>query len=141
MNILFTVCARAGSKGVKSKNSRNFLGVPIAYYTIASYLLFMKNNMYEYGIVDLALNTDSDILVEQFNCLVANYQAHQDDLKRGNFSEQVISSIQRTLWSFMDKRDLESYKDKMVLFEEKWFVCIIKRLHCHICGSVRGGES
>lgn len=60
----------------------------------------------------------ADILIDQFNRLVENYKAHAAELKRGNFSEQVISSIQRTLWSFMDKRDLESYKDKMVAFEE-----------------------
>lgn len=60
----------------------------------------------------------ADILIEQFTCLIDNYKAHQEELKRGNFSEQVISSIQRTLWSFMDKRDLEDYKDKMVVFEE-----------------------
>ncbi len=60
----------------------------------------------------------ANVLAEQFNCLLDNFKEHQKELKNGNFSEQIIGSIQRTLWSFMDKRDLDSYKDKMKAFEE-----------------------
>ena len=35
MNILFTLCGRAGSKGFKNKNLKTFLGVPLVYYSIA----------------------------------------------------------------------------------------------------------
>ena len=45
MNLLVTLCARAGSKGVKSKNSRLFLGSPLVYYTLSAYDGFVK----EYG--------------------------------------------------------------------------------------------
>jgi len=65
MNLLFTICARAGSKGVKSKNIRSFLEFPIVYYTLAAYRLFLKNNKDQFEVVELALNTDSDTLVEQ----------------------------------------------------------------------------
>lgn len=67
MNILFTICARAGSKGVKSKNSRDFLDIPIAYYTLAAYEGFLKKYGNDYGNVKLAVNTDSKALVEQMN--------------------------------------------------------------------------
>ncbi|EKD89922.1 MAG: Acylneuraminate cytidylyltransferase [uncultured bacterium] len=33
-NILITICARGGSKGVKGKNIREILGKPLIYYTI-----------------------------------------------------------------------------------------------------------
>ncbi len=65
MNILVTVCARAGSKGVKSKNMRDFLGVPICYYTLAAYKLFCERFAQDYGAIDLAINTDAPELYAQ----------------------------------------------------------------------------
>lgn len=44
MNILFTVCGRAGSKGVKNKNLKNMLGKPLVYYTLSAIDLFIKHN-------------------------------------------------------------------------------------------------
>jgi len=35
MNILFTICGRAGSKGFKNKNLKKMNDVPLAYYTFA----------------------------------------------------------------------------------------------------------
>lgn len=65
MNLLVTLCARAGSKGVKSKNSRLFLGYPLVYYTLSAYGGFVKKYGKEYNQIDLALNTDSKELLEQ----------------------------------------------------------------------------
>ncbi|MBR1754359.1 acylneuraminate cytidylyltransferase family protein [bacterium] len=71
MKILFTICARKGSKGLKNKNISNFLEYPICYYTLSAYDLFVKNNPdYE---CDLALNTDSNELVEQFKTTTINF--------------------------------------------------------------------
>lgn len=67
MNILFTVCARAGSKGVKSKNIRCIDGIPLLYYTLSAYQLFCRRYGQEFKVIDFALNTDSDELVRQFN--------------------------------------------------------------------------
>ena len=82
MNILVTVCARAGSKGVKSKNSREFLGIPIAYYTIAAYTGFAERYGKEYDNIDFVLNTDSQLLKEQFDRCGVDYFyiAREDDL-------------------------------------------------------------
>ncbi len=41
-NILCTICARAGSKGVKNKNIRNLSGRPLISYTIAQALAWGK---------------------------------------------------------------------------------------------------
>lgn len=83
-NILFTICGRAGSKGVKSKNFREFLGKPLIYYTIKAAELFAKEYADEYS-VDCVVSTDSvDILkyIEQYdNILALNRPAElaQDD--------------------------------------------------------------
>lgn len=65
MNILITICGRAGSKGVKNKNFRDFLGIPLVNYTIVAANLFKKRNP-NYNI-DICINTDSDELLNMFS--------------------------------------------------------------------------
>lgn len=63
MNILFTLCGRAGSKGVKGKNARDFLNVPLVWYSMANIALYME----KYGASDnikVVLNTDSEPLID-----------------------------------------------------------------------------
>ena len=55
--ILFTICGRAGSKGIKNKNIRNFLGHPLILYTTKAIELFIEQNP-EYNC-EIALSTDS----------------------------------------------------------------------------------
>lgn len=62
MRILFTICGRAGSKGIKNKNIRDFLGKPLAYYTISAIDLYLKQH--EEIEYDIAVNSDSDRLLE-----------------------------------------------------------------------------
>jgi len=62
MNILFTVCGRAGSKGIKEKNVRDFLEYPLPYYTFSAIDLFLANNGNDR--VDAVVNTDSEKLIE-----------------------------------------------------------------------------
>lgn len=61
MNLLFTLCGRAGSKGVKGKNARDFLDVPLVWYSMANIALYLE----KYGANDeikIVLNTDSEPL-------------------------------------------------------------------------------
>ena len=67
MNILVTICARSGSKGVKGKNVRDFLRFPIGYYTLSAYDLFLERCAKRYGSFRLAVNTDSSELIRQFS--------------------------------------------------------------------------
>lgn len=61
MRILFTICGRAGSKGIKNKNLKNFIGYPLPYYTLAIIDLYSrKHSQHECVTV---INTDSDDLV------------------------------------------------------------------------------
>ena len=59
-NALFTICGRAGSKGIAGKNVGSFLDVPLVYYTLASIELFKESN--PSVEVTVALNTDSEQL-------------------------------------------------------------------------------
>lgn len=55
--LLITICGRAGSKGFKNKNLKNFCGKPLVYYSLSAAELFIKKHP-ELEI-DVALNTDS----------------------------------------------------------------------------------
>ncbi len=61
MNLLFTVCGRAGSKGFKNKNLKEMNGVPLIYYTIASIKLYMDRH--PDVDVTVGINTDSIQLI------------------------------------------------------------------------------
>lgn len=62
VNILITICGRAGSKGVKNKNIREFLGFPLLNYTIAAAKLFVeRNSCYN---IDICVNSDSKELLD-----------------------------------------------------------------------------
>lgn len=62
MNILFTIAGREGSKGVKNKNIRDFLGFPLVYYPLSAIQMYKEkhreNNCY------VCLSTDSNRLTD-----------------------------------------------------------------------------
>ncbi len=64
MNILFTICGRAGSKGIKNKNVKEFLNYPLSFYTASIINLFIEKNRQHQ--CDLVLNTDSIELITLF---------------------------------------------------------------------------
>lgn len=64
MNLLFTICGRAGSKGIKNKNIKNFLNKPLALYSLSVIDLYLKNSDYQ---ADIVLNTDSEELINIFD--------------------------------------------------------------------------
>lgn len=58
LNVLITICGRAGSKGFKNKNLKTFLGEPLVYYT-ASIAENFKLRMQKTCNTTICLNTDS----------------------------------------------------------------------------------
>ena len=66
MNILFTLCGRAGSKGVKGKNARDFLNIPLCWYSMAGISLYIQQHTTAEDHIEIVLNTDSEDLI----CLV-----------------------------------------------------------------------
>lgn len=63
MKILFTICGRAGSKGIKNKNIRDFVSKPLPYYTISVIDLYLKRVEERIGY-DIVVNSDSKELLE-----------------------------------------------------------------------------
>lgn len=60
MNILFTICGRAGSKGFKNKNLKSLNGIPLVYYSLATIKKYIDTHPMDN--VKIALNTDSEPL-------------------------------------------------------------------------------
>lgn len=61
MRILFTIAGRAGSKGIKNKNIKPFLGHPLPYYSLSVIDLYLKK--YQDHEIDIAINSDSEVLL------------------------------------------------------------------------------
>lgn len=81
MNILFTICGRAGSKGFKNKNLKELRGVPLVYYTLAAIKGYIEEH--PENKVFVALNTDSERLikmVEKQKQLPIIYVKRKEDL-------------------------------------------------------------
>lgn len=62
MKILFTICGRAGSKGIKNKNIRKFCGKYLAHYTVSALDLFLGSRSDIEA--DIVVNSDSMELLE-----------------------------------------------------------------------------
>lgn len=60
MNILITICARGGSKGIPGKNIKMLNGKPLIGYTID----IAKRFQAKHGKVEIALSTDSDEIIQ-----------------------------------------------------------------------------
>ena len=56
-NVLCTICARGGSKGVKGKNVRELCGKPLMAHTIEQAI---ASNLFEH----IVISTDSDLIAE-----------------------------------------------------------------------------
>ena len=77
MNILMTICGRAGSKGFKGKNLKIFHGNALIWYTLAVIDLFKSQTD---ANVDVALNTDS----EELKLIVKKYPILANKLTGGS---------------------------------------------------------
>lgn len=95
MDILFTVCGRAGSKGVKNKNLKEFLGYPLPFYTLSAIDLFIEKKP-EYHC-DIVLNTDSvDLIALLKNNLSMPIEVVEREKELGRDSTPKISVIQNS---------------------------------------------
>ncbi len=67
MNILFTICGRAGSKGFKNKNLSVFNGIPLVYYTLGMIRSFREkyNTVYDCDVVSTTDSADLSALIQQ----------------------------------------------------------------------------
>ena len=61
MKILFTICGRAGSKGIKNKNLRRFCGKSLSHFTVSTIDLYLKKH--PEVDADVVVNSDSEELL------------------------------------------------------------------------------
>ncbi len=100
MNILITICGRAGSKGVKNKNMRIFCGKHLINYSVAAAYLFKQNNS-DYD-VDISVNSDSDEMlnmVKQFDltCIKRPQELAQDNSPKVPVIRYSLEYMEETL--------------------------------------------
>jgi len=74
MNILITICARGGSKGIPGKNIKNLNGLPLISYSIRTARLFS-----ELHDADIALSTDSDEIRQVVNTYGLNTEYYRPE--------------------------------------------------------------
>lgn len=91
MNFLFTVCGRAGSKGIKGKNFKEFLGNPLLLYTFAAIVLYRDKHPEQH--IDIALNTDSpemEALIEKNKQINALLVPRKEDLAGDKVAKKLV---------------------------------------------------
>lgn len=107
MNILFTICGRAGSKGVKNKNIKEFLGIPLPFYTVSVIDLFIRKNK-QYNC-DIVLNTDSEDLIQLIkNSLIFNVDIIERNPKLAEDNTPKVSVI-KNCYEIMKKQKDTDY--------------------------------
>ena len=104
MNILVVICGRAGSKGLKNKNIRNFLGKPLISYTIAAASIFKMENKEE--LIDICVNSDSEELLEiagdyEVTCIKRPAELAQDESPK-------LHSVRQSL-AYMEEKNNRYY--------------------------------
>ena len=110
MNILFTLCGRAGSKGVKGKNARDFLNIPLVWYSMANIALYMEKYAGEDDI-KIVLNTDSEPL-KDLVCRVKDVPVtiiHREESLAGDKVPKVaviLDSLNKSEELFAQKFDM-----------------------------------
>ncbi len=74
MNILVTICARGGSKGVPDKNIKKIANKPLIYYTLNLIFELKKNKNFKN--IDVVLSTDS----QKIKNIVAEFKGIDIDI-------------------------------------------------------------
>lgn len=85
MNILVTICARGGSKGIPGKNIKPINGIPLIGYTIRIANKFKEH----YKTVEIALSTDSDEIIQ----VAQSYGLHSDYKRPDYLANDTVGKI------------------------------------------------
>lgn len=85
--ILFTICGRAGSKGIKNKNIRDFLGYKLPLYTLSAIDLYTSRH--PEVECDIVVNSDS----EQLLSIICD--PYENNKKRRLCDGSIIYKIER----------------------------------------------
>lgn len=88
MNILFTICGRAGSKGIKNKNIRNFLGYKLPLYTLSAIDLYIRRH--PENKCDIAVNSDSKELLDILSIKTDIYKIERNENLAGDMIPKMV---------------------------------------------------
>lgn len=102
MNILITICARGGSKGVPNKNILDIGGKPLIAYSIHAAQKFAEKHQ-----ADILLSTDSDKIREA----AAQYDLHTPYRRPEVLGGDRIGKVAviRDAWTWAEKHHNKSY--------------------------------
>jgi CMP-N,N'-diacetyllegionaminic acid synthase len=106
MNILITICARGGSKGIPGKNLKAINGVPLIAYTINLAKQFKK----KYNAI-IALSTD-DILIKR---TVENYGVNTTYLRPSYLATDNAGKIETIKHVLLHEESLSNNKFDYIL--------------------------
>ena len=102
MNILFTICGRAGSKGFRNKNLKKMRGIPLLYITLASIRSYM--NEHPEDTVTVALNTDSKLLENLIQ--QQNYISTRCVFRKKELAGDIVPKIEVIKDTFLTCNDI-----------------------------------
>lgn len=88
MKLLITICGRAGSKGIKNKNIKPFIGKPLVLYTISAALLFREAHPNDQ--IDICVSSDSDELLRLADRFELACIHRPEDLSRDTASKVSV---------------------------------------------------
>ncbi|MDF3002930.1 MAG: CMP-N-acetylneuraminic acid synthetase [Bacillota bacterium] len=102
MKLLITICGRAGSKGVKNKNIKPFIGKPLVLYTISAALLYREAHANDH--IDICVSSDSDELLQLADRFELDGIHRPEDLSRDTASK--VSVIRHAANQMENERNL-----------------------------------
>lgn len=106
MRMLFTICGRAGSKGIKNKNIKTFVGKPLPYYTLSAIDLYLKRCGVEQ--YDIVVNSDSPELLSMMSgSKIRPVELIERRPELGGDAVGKIDVIQNCLEIMQDKKGCE----------------------------------
>lgn len=107
LKILFTICGRAGSKGIKNKNIRDFCDFPLPYYSLAVIDMLHLTDL-EYDC-DIVASSDSNKLIDLVNenPFEKVYSIHRDEYLSGDTIPKI--AVISDCLSQMEKKMQKKY--------------------------------
>tara|TARA_B110000114_G_C15046525_1_gene379433 strand:+ start:54 stop:770 length:717 start_codon:yes stop_codon:yes gene_type:complete len=126
MNLLITICARGGSKGIPRKNVKKLNGIPLLHYTLSQAINFAE----KYN-GDVQLSTDADYIKEcaaqlgfrtdyiRPNSLSSDTAGKTDAIRDAwRFSENVNSKLYDYVLDLDVTSPLRTLEDLEIAFDE-----------------------